>query len=389
MNTARPPDRPKLPPRRPARPVVPERRPFRDNPRLILAGIVLLLLSLIAIIQLSARTTRLNPDFMSEVLLYSLSIADVTMLLALGFVLARNVIKLVVERRRGLPFSRFRLKLVAALLGLTIVPSVLVLLAGSELIRQTTARWFSQPVSDVLTSANAIAATYYRDRENAAAAQAARLAAAIPPQTLATGSIDDIKAAVVGPITDGGVGMVEIYRLQPSAEGRPEVMPIVALQSPTLPPGHLRASSDRMAAKIAAGSTDTQAHEPLDGGGELVRAGIQVRDGNGALIGVVIASDFLSGDLASHARRIAEAYEDYNQLRVLKNPLEGVYLSLFLMMTLMILVSATWLATYLANSIDPTPGLPDALRRRGNNRTLTPEELALLPAQEALIRSHL
>ena len=72
MNTARPPDRPKLPPRRPARPVVPERRPFRDNPRLILAGIVLLLLSLIAIIQLSARTTRLNPDFMSEVLLYSL-----------------------------------------------------------------------------------------------------------------------------------------------------------------------------------------------------------------------------------------------------------------------------------------------------------------------------
>jgi aminoglycoside phosphotransferase (APT) family kinase protein len=47
------------------------------------------------------------------------------------------------------------------------------------------------------------------------------------------------------------------------------------------------------------------------------------------------------------------------------------------------------LAIYLANSIDPTPGLPDALRRRGNNRTLTPEELALLPAQEALIRSHL
>ena len=357
MNTARPPDRPKLPPRRPARPVVPERRPFRDNPRLILAGIVLLLLSLIAIIQLSARTTRLNPDFMSEVLLYSLSIADVTMLLALGFVLARNVIKLVVERRRGLPFSRFRLKLVAALLGLTIVPSVLVLLAGSELIRQTTARWFSQPVSDVLTSANAIAATYYRDRENAAAAQAARLAAAIPPQTLASGSIDDIKAAVVGPITDGGVGMVEIYRLQPSAEGRPEVMPIVALQSPTLPPGHLRASSDRMAAKIAAGSTDTQAHEPLDGGGELVRAGIQVRDGNGALIGVVIASDFLSGDLASHARRIAEAYEDYNQLRVLKNPLEGVYLSLFLMMTLMILVSATWLGLYLAKRITRPVGM--------------------------------
>ena len=140
--------RPKLPPRAAAPPPAPERRPFRDNPRLILAGIALLLGSLAVIIRVSDRTTQLNPDFLSEVVLYALSIADVTMLLALGFVLARNVIKLVVERRRGLPFSRFRLKLVAALLGLTIVPAVLVLLAGSELIRQTTARWFSQPVTD-------------------------------------------------------------------------------------------------------------------------------------------------------------------------------------------------------------------------------------------------
>jgi aminoglycoside phosphotransferase (APT) family kinase protein len=47
------------------------------------------------------------------------------------------------------------------------------------------------------------------------------------------------------------------------------------------------------------------------------------------------------------------------------------------------------LASYLANSIDPTPGLADALAVRGRNVTLTPEELALLPAQEALIGSFL
>src|SRR5258708_26537923 len=176
--------RPKLPPRAPAPPRVPERRPFRDNPRLILAGIVLLFVSLAAIIRLSDQTTRLNPDFLSEVVLYALSIADVTMLLALGFVLARNVVKLFVERRRGLPFSRFRLKLVAALLGLTIIPSLLVLLAGRELMRQTTARWFSQPVSDVLTHANAIASTFYRDPETLASSQASRPAAGLSTAAL-------------------------------------------------------------------------------------------------------------------------------------------------------------------------------------------------------------
>jgi two-component system nitrogen regulation sensor histidine kinase NtrY len=352
MATARDPStRPKLPPRRPAPPPAAERRPFRDNPRLILAGIVLLLGSLAAIIRLSDRTTQLNPDFLSEVVLYSLSIVDVTMLLALAFVLARNVIKLFVERRRGLPFSRFRLKLVAALLGLTIVPSVLVLLAGSELIRQTTTRWFSQPVSAVLTSANAIATTYYQDREKAVAEQAARLAAALPPQALLSGDLDALKASVSAPVMDGRVGLVEIYRLQAGEAGRIVALQVVALQSPLLPGGHLRESSDRMASKIAAGSTDTQAHEPLEGGNELVRAGVPVRDAAGRPVGIVIASNFLSGELATHARRIAEAYEDYSQLAVLKGPIEGVYLSLFVMMTLMILVSATWLGLYLAKRI--------------------------------------
>lgn len=45
------------------------------------------------------------------------------------------------------------------------------------------------------------------------------------------------------------------------------------------------------------------------------------------------------------------------------------------------------LAVYLANSVDPTPQLPAALHTRANNPTLTAAELALLPAQETLIRS--
>jgi two-component system, NtrC family, nitrogen regulation sensor histidine kinase NtrY len=354
--------RPKLPPRTPApAPRVAadqsERRPFRDNPRLILAGILLLLVSLVVIIRVSDRTTQLNPDVLSEVVLYSLSIADVTMLLALGFVLARNVVKLIVERRRGLPFSRFRLKLVAALLGLTIVPSVLVLLAGSELIRQTTTRWFSQPVSDILTSAKEIASTFYRDRENAVASQAARLVAGMSTRALIAGDMDTLKASVSAPVMDGRVGMVEVYRVHASDAGSVDVTPVIALTSPSLPPGHLRASSDRLAAKIAGGSSDTRAHEPLERGGELVRAGVLVRDSAGRPIAVVIASDFLSGDLVQHAQRIAKAYEDYTQLRVLKRPLEGVYLSLFVMMTLMILVSATWLGLYLAKRITRPVGI--------------------------------
>ena len=105
---------------------------------------------------------------------------------------------------------------------------VLVLLAGSELIRQTTARWFSQPVSDVLTSANAIAGTFYRDRQAVVARQATQLAAAVPAQALLSADLDALKASLTAPVMDGRVGMIEIYRLQATADGKSDVVPVVA-----------------------------------------------------------------------------------------------------------------------------------------------------------------
>ena len=179
---------------RPTQPAAPsaERRPFRDNPRLILLGIFVLIAALVAMVRFADSSTELNPEFLTEVVLYALSAADLTMLVALVFVLARNIVKLVVERRRGLPFSRFRAKLVMALLGLTIVPCVLVLIVGSELIRSSTEKWFSQPIDDVLAAATRIAQDYYRDQEDNVAGHAARIAKAIPVAAVESGNLDAV-----------------------------------------------------------------------------------------------------------------------------------------------------------------------------------------------------
>src|SRR6476619_8528119 len=160
----------------PARTPQPPRRPFRDNPRLILAGIAILVGVLIALLAIARGTSRLSPDFTSEFVLYALTAADLTMLVALVFVLARNIVKLIVERRGGLPFARFRAKLVALLIGMTLVPAVLVLAVGSELIRTSVGRWFNVPMDEILSSANEIAADYYQERQLLVSDRAARAA---------------------------------------------------------------------------------------------------------------------------------------------------------------------------------------------------------------------
>ena len=339
--------RPTLPVRKGAvRQAPAARRPLRDNPRLILVGIVALIAALVGMSILADQSAEMNPDFLTEVVVYALSAGVLMMLIALAFVLARNIVKLVVERRRGLPFSRFRAKLVLALLGLTIVPSVLVLLVGGQLIRNSTARWFADPVEKVMSSAKDIAVGYYDERKADVVRHADRIARELPLDALRSGEVAQIRRAIEGDVREGRVALVEVYRVQPG--GDPQA--VVAVESPALARLKIRGPADRLASRIASGSSDVTGIDPVEGG-ELLRAGVLVKDAAGNPLGVIIVSHLLSGALSQNSRRITEAYEGYTQLLVMRPALEGVYLSIFLMMTLMILISATWIGMYLAKRI--------------------------------------
>src|SRR5207247_318304 len=81
---------------------------------------------------------------------------------------------------------------------------------------------------------------------------------------------------------------------------------------------------------------------------------------------VVVATDYLTGDVAARAHRMSQAFESYSQMRVLKRPLTGLYLSFFLMVTLFILVGSLWMGEYLAKRITrPVSALAAAAREIG------------------------
>jgi two-component system, NtrC family, nitrogen regulation sensor histidine kinase NtrY len=328
-------------------PHAPARRPFRDNPRLILLGILVLLVALVAMVTLADRAPDFNPNFLTEVLLYTLSVADLTMLLALGFVLARNIVKLLVERQHGLPFSRFRAKLVGAMLGLTIIPALLVLLVGSELIRSSMQKWvLSQPADALVTSARQIAHQYYREREDEVVQHAGAVARALVPSLVRDGAADSIRRTVEAHANSAPGRKVEVYRLTP------ESTPVLLVSVQASPGGREpHPPGEALASRVVRGSGNT-AHEALAGGGELVQAGaLIVEPGSNQPVGVVVASEQVTGAVATETRNVIAAYESYTRSLVLKRPLQGMYLSLFLMMTLMILVSATWMGLYLAKRI--------------------------------------
>jgi len=352
----------------PARPQPAPRRPFRDNPRLILGGIAVLLIVLIALLAIANGSSRFSPDFLSEFVLYALSATDLTMLVALVFVLARNIVKLVVERRRALPFARFRAKLVLLLLGMTFVPAVLVLIVGSELIRTSVYGWFNAPMDEILSSARTIASDYYHERQMLVTDHAKRIARELASADLASKDVRPLRDLLAPDVTLQRVQLVEVFRVLPANGSLPRLAPVIDVAAPALPAGYTRAAADRLATQALAGTADTSI-EALGPSGDLLHSAAVIRAKDGRPTGVVVATDYLTGDMAARSRRMTQAFENYNQLRVLKRPLTGVYLSFFLMVTLMIFFGATWMGLYMAKRITrPVQMLAAAAREIGAGR---------------------
>ena len=350
----------------PPPPAVPPRRRTLDNPR-VLVGVVLLLLAIMAgILWVPGRIGRMEQSLVSEVVVYALAGVNLTMLLAFVFVLGRNVLKMWVERRRGAPFARFRAKLVLALIAMTIIPATLVLLSGSEFLRSSADRWFSVPVDEALQSAATIAAQYYRERQDSVALRATRLATVVAPSTIESGDINGVSAVVRGELSTMRDGLVEVYQTVATATGQRDAVFLLAQQIGSPPPDAVRASADRLAARVAATGNLENTEDAVPSGGVLVRAGAPVRSSAGVVTGVVVVSLLVPEALTAEARQATAAYEAWRQMRVLSGPLQANYFGAFLMVTLLILISATWLGFYIAKRITrPVQMLAEGARAIG------------------------
>ena len=226
------------------------RKRLRDNTKLLLVGIAALIAALAGLLALASRGSTLAPDYLTEFVLYALSATNLMMLLALVFVLVRNIVKMMVERRRGLPFARFRAKLVIVLLGMTLIPAVLVLIVGSELIRNSVDTWFNRPMEEMLTSANEIASDYYGEQQRGMSAQAQRYARTLANSDLSDESAAAVRAVLAPSIAQEAAGLAEVSRVEPAHEPRIVGVPFDVLREKVALRGQQREAGQGVVADI-------------------------------------------------------------------------------------------------------------------------------------------
>src|SRR5262249_47953559 len=159
-------------------------------------------------------------------------------------------------------------------------------------------------------SANKIAGDYYAERQSVVVDHATRIARNLSAVNLAGADVRAIRDLVAPDVTAQRVQMVEVYRVAP---GGRTVDPVGDLAAPAMPPGYDRAAVGRLATQALTAPAPTSSVETMTGGAELLHAAVVVHSSGGAATGVVVATDYLTGDMAARSRRMTQAFENYNQ----------------------------------------------------------------------------
>jgi two-component system nitrogen regulation sensor histidine kinase NtrY len=318
------------------------RTPFRNNARLVLLSTGGAL-GLLVLVQVLLRKSRdFSPDFLASVLLYGLTVLNITLLLVLVFVLGRNLVRVVMERRRGVLGARFRMRLVIVFVLMAAAPALLLMVVGSDLIQQTVDRWFNVDVERILSSLQVLGTAVHDVNLDRSRVHAHALAREIEGRGLLDPAGQGrLRRVVEVRARELKIDMVGVF----TTEGE-----VLAVVNPRLPTPEAAISSGDELAQAAQAGQEAEATVPY-AGGELARVGVPVHDAQGKVRGAVVASTFIPVAVTAERREVQERYEKYRKAESFKEPIKAVYLSLYLFPALLILFGAVWLSLYLARRI--------------------------------------
>ena len=101
--------------------------------------------------------------FANNIIIFSLININIILILLLIFLVIRNLVKLIFERKRKVLGARLRTKLVVAFVSLSLVPTILLFLVAVGFITNSVEHWFKAQVEQSLQGSLEVAQSYHRD----------------------------------------------------------------------------------------------------------------------------------------------------------------------------------------------------------------------------------
>jgi two-component system, NtrC family, nitrogen regulation sensor histidine kinase NtrY len=267
---------------------------------------------------------------------------NIILLAFLIFLVVRNLIKLVFERKRNILGSRLRVRLVLAFIALSLVPTLLLFVIAGGLVTRSFERWFDLQVENALQGSLEIGQTYYQNSANNALFYARQLSQRMTREGLFEAHrLGELKDFIQSKQREYNLGTVELFA--------PDYRSLVVAFNEQVPTGVTIKPENEFLNRALRGLevTRTQAFDE----GDIIRGGVPIYSADKRVLGVVVVDYYVPKSITKRALQISRSYEEYKQLMFLKAPLKNSYILTLLLITLVIIFAATWCGLYLAKGI--------------------------------------
>jgi two-component system nitrogen regulation sensor histidine kinase NtrY len=274
----------------------------------------------------------------SNLLVFLLVNLIIVVLGLLGFLIGRNVVKLVFDRKRNILGSKLRMRLVLAFVSLTLVPTVIIFVLASGLLSSAMEGWFGEHIESVFNGALEIA-----KQQNAALKQEVE------------SNISELSKSIGRDIDKTGLERhLELFREQKNlssislySTNKSNILKIESATSvienfkePEISPILLDRVLKEQKAIIAGEEKDAS---------EFIRGYATVTYADKPAI--LVVSKRINPEISHAMNSVNESYKEFEQIQLFKGPLKSAYLLTLAVITGLILFSAIWFGFYMAKEL--------------------------------------
>lgn len=283
-------------------------------------------------------STSQHLPFQHSIFFFGLVNFNIIILLLLLFLIFRNVVKVFVERQGKIFGSSLKAKLIAAFVAFSTVPTVLMFIISVFYINFSFDKWFSVKMIGILKSSLEVQQEYYFTAKK----KNYHFAHEVASQVENTKNEFQIRQTLKRLHKEFALDAVEYY---PSLfGGRISITKTDENSSLAgIPPVSLEFLQKGIKSHVEASSI----HQ--FGDGNLVRVIVPVKEGQDQ--GAVVVSSFVPLSLISRMNDVSSAYDELRDVNPLEYPLKSIYLIILGLMTLVILLAATWFGFHLARQL--------------------------------------
>jgi two-component system nitrogen regulation sensor histidine kinase NtrY len=283
---------------------------------------------------------------------------NMLVLLLLIFLVFRNVVKLLYDRRRKVLGAKLRTKLVVAFASLSLIPTILLFFFSVQFITSSVAFWFNVPVEHSLERSLEVGKHVYQTATENNRFYLERIAYQIAHRNLMEEENSKALTRYIRVAQRAfNIHAIEVY--SPRSE---RVALALDAELEGNPFGAVTADAIQKEFREV-GFTTVSDHMPS---GEIVKTlGCVPTDANpNEAIGVVAVTTIIPPHLSQNLGAISRGFDQYQQMKMMKWPIQVSHVITLSIVALLIIFCATWFGFYLAKTLTiPIQELAEGTRR--------------------------